>query len=170
MKDTWLSEGNKMNTNKDTEDNLIEISLPDCNLNDIQIVESLDMSTMNTINIPDNFIIGPLNSVDTITIDSSSFHNYNSPTISWSDTIMSSHNNVTIDTTGVNIKDNCDIKIGERSLKDFMDRVEDRLAILHPKPELEEKWENLKNLRRQYEELEKDILEKEKIMKILKEK
>jgi hypothetical protein len=40
---------------------------------------------------------------------------------------------------------------------------------LHPNEALEDKWEELKNLRRQYEALEKDILEKERIMKILKE-
>jgi hypothetical protein len=68
------------------------------------------------------------------------------------------------------MKQESDLKIGDRSLKDFMDRVEDQLAILRPAPELEEKWDQLKELRRQYETLKKDILEKEKIMKILKEK
>lgn len=75
---------------------------------------------------------------------------------------------VNIDADGVKIKEDGDLKIGDRSLKDFMDRVEDRLAILHPNEALEDKWEQLKDLRRQYEALEKDILEKEKIMEILK--
>jgi hypothetical protein len=77
--------------------------------------------------------------------------------------------NIQINTDGITMKPEADLKIGDRSLKDFMDRVEDRLAILHPNEALEDKWEQLKELRRQYEALEKDILEKEKIMKILKE-
>jgi hypothetical protein len=62
-----------------------------------------------------------------------------------------------------------DIKVDGKSLKQFMDNMEERLAILHPNPALEDRWEQLKELRRQYVEMEKDLLEKEKIMKILKE-
>jgi hypothetical protein len=47
--------------------------------------------------------------------------------------------------------------------------MEERLAILRPNPTLEDRWEQLKELRRQYVEMEKDLLEKEKLMKILKE-
>ena len=75
---------------------------------------------------------------------------------------------VNINTDGVEIKDGGDLKIGDRSMKEFMDKVEDQLAILRPAPELEEKWDKLKELRRQYEECKKDIIEKEKIMEILK--
>jgi hypothetical protein len=76
---------------------------------------------------------------------------------------------VSIDTDGMTLQESCDIKIGDRSLKDFMDSVEQRLGILRPNPDLEEKWDQLKELRNKYKELEKDILEKEKIMKILKD-
>lgn len=68
------------------------------------------------------------------------------------------------------MKEGADLKIGGVSLLDTIKNIEDRLAILHPNIELEGKWEQLKDLRRQYEALEKDILEKEKLMKILKEK
>jgi len=70
---------------------------------------------------------------------------------------------------GIDMPKDSDIKIGDRSLKTFMENVEQRLAILRPNPELEERWEQLKELRNQYETLEKDLLEKEKIMKILKQ-
>jgi predicted nuclease with TOPRIM domain len=50
-----------------------------------------------------------------------------------------------------------------------MDQVEERLGILRPNEGLESRWEQLKELRRQYQELEKDLLEKEKIMDILKD-
>ena len=77
---------------------------------------------------------------------------------------------VSIGSEGITMKDGTDITIGGRKLGDILATIEDRLAILRPNEELESKWETLKELRRQYEALEKDILEKEKLMKILKEK
>ena len=119
------------------------------------------------------FTIG---NIDTITLDSSSYITSGN-TINWNSNynygdygnITNSNARVNIDADGIKIKEDGDLRIGDRSLRDFMDRVEDRLAILHPNEALEDKWEQLKDLRRQYEALEKDILEKEKIMKILKE-
>ena len=61
-----------------------------------------------------------------------------------------------------------EVKIKGKSLTDTLSKLEERLAILHPNERLEEKWEKLKELRKQYMELETDILEKEKIMEILK--
>jgi len=76
---------------------------------------------------------------------------------------------VNISNTGIDMAAGTDIKVDGKSLKQFMDNMEERLAILHPNPALEDRWEQLKELRRQYVEMEKDLLEKEKIMKILKE-
>lgn len=61
-----------------------------------------------------------------------------------------------------------DLKIQGESIKELLEEIKDKLAILKPNPELEERWEKLKELRRQYVELEKDILEKEEIVRILK--
>lgn len=119
--------------------------------------------------------------IDTITIDANNFHTgsiTSASTLTWTQpydnyTISNTWNNdsrININNDGLSMKDDCDLKIGDRSLKDFMDKVEDQLAILRPAPELEEKWDQLKDLRRQYETLKQDILEKEKLMKILKEK
>jgi hypothetical protein len=77
---------------------------------------------------------------------------------------------VNIDADGLTMKAGADIKIGGKSLTEAIEKIEERLGILHPNSELEERWSTLKELRKQYMELEKDILEKEKIMKILKEK
>ena len=77
---------------------------------------------------------------------------------------------VHIDGDGLTMKKGADIKIGGKSLTEAIEKIEERLGILHPNSELEERWSTLKELRKQYMELEKDILEKEKIMKILKEK
>jgi hypothetical protein len=61
-----------------------------------------------------------------------------------------------------------DLKIKGKSLADAIDNIEKRLAILHPNKDLEERWEQLKALGEQYRELERDILEKEKIWETLK--
>jgi hypothetical protein len=90
-------------------------------------------------------------------------------TITVANTASSSSAWTTNASTGVNIAEGCDLTIGDRSLSKFMDQVEERLAILRPNEGLESRWEQLKELRRQYHELEKDLLEKEKIMDILKD-
>jgi len=77
---------------------------------------------------------------------------------------------VQINADGMQIKEGGDIKIGGKSLSEAIDKIEERLGILHPNPELEDRWDELKELRRKYNELEKDLLEKEKMWKILKEK
>ena len=61
-----------------------------------------------------------------------------------------------------------DVKIKGKSLTDMLDKIEERLAILHPNEKLEEKWLELKKLGDMYRALEKDILEKEKIWETLK--
>jgi len=61
-----------------------------------------------------------------------------------------------------------DIKIKGKSLGDSLERIEERLAILRPNDELEEKWENLRALRNAYKELEAEIIEKEAMWSILK--
>jgi hypothetical protein len=78
-------------------------------------------------------------------------------------------NTVEINADGMKIKEGGDITIGGKSLSEAIEKIEERLGILNPNPELEERWDKLKKLRKQYMEMEKDLLEKEKLMKILKE-
>lgn len=61
-----------------------------------------------------------------------------------------------------------DIKLKGTSLSEMLKNIEERLAILRPNPELEEKWDNLKELGRMYRELEAEIIEKQKVWDILK--
>lgn len=61
-----------------------------------------------------------------------------------------------------------DLKLQGKSLKDSLDKIEERLAILYPNEGLEKKWDNLRELRKQYMELEAEIIEKEKMWAILK--
>jgi hypothetical protein len=70
------------------------------------------------------------------------------------------------------VKGNADIS-GELTiqgvkLSERLDKIDERLAILHPNSELEEKWDNLRALRNAYMELEAEIKEKESMWSILK--
>ena len=75
-----------------------------------------------------------------------------------------------LNTSGkISIKgENADLDINGVSLKDFMARVEQRLAILTPDTRLEEEWSELKALGDRYRELEKEIHDRMKTFDILK--
>ena len=64
--------------------------------------------------------------------------------------------------------ENADLDINGVSLKDFMQRVEQRLSILTPDSRLEAEWEELRALGDRYRELEKEINAKMKTFDILK--
>jgi hypothetical protein len=78
----------------------------------------------------------------TYTIDTASID----PSFTFSD-----YNNFDSDIT---VSDNADIKIGEKSLKEFMNKVEDRLAILQPDPNKLEKFEALRKAYEHYKTVE----------------
>lgn len=61
-----------------------------------------------------------------------------------------------------------DVKIKGKSLVDMLEKIEEKLAILRPNEQLESKWDELRELRNRYKELEKEIIEKEKMWDILK--
>ena len=95
----------------------------------------------------------------------------NGTTTTWADdTITLSNINPGSGTLQVkgNAEFDGDIKLKGKSLSDTLSKLEERLAILHPNEKLEEKWEKLRKLRKEYMELEADIIEKEKIWSILK--
>ena len=60
------------------------------------------------------------------------------------------------------------IKVGGKDLVESLSKIEERLAIYKPNPELEEKWEELRELSKRYKELETEIKEKEQMWDILK--
>lgn len=61
-----------------------------------------------------------------------------------------------------------DVTIKGKNLIEMVERIEERLAILHPNPKLEDKWDELKELGKRYKELEAEIIEKEAMWAILK--
>lgn len=138
-------------------------------VDDISVLSSADISSLTIGNL-DSYILTTQDSIDfggmsnsgTYTIDTNTpfGNNYYSNSVNYG--------SVEIGSNGINMNQNTDLKIGDRSLKDFMDKVEERLAILRPNEGLEERWEKLKRLGNRYRKLEKEILEKEKIMEALK--
>ena len=69
----------------------------------------------------------------------------------------------------VHIKgENADLLINEKSLKTWMEKVEERLNILTPNPELEKEWDQLRRLGERYRKLEKKCREKADMWKKLK--
>ena len=53
-----------------------------------------------------------------------------------------------------------DLVIGDKSMKTWMEKVEERLNILTPNPEMEQDWDDLRKLGERYRKLEKKCKEK----------
>ena len=64
--------------------------------------------------------------------------------------------------------DGADLDINGKSLKDWMEKVEERLNILTPNPELEKEWDELRRLGERYRKLEKKCKEKAEVWNKLK--
>ncbi len=85
----------------------------------------------------------------------------------WNDTISIASNDNSLVVKG-DAEFKGELTIQGKSLKESLAKIEERLAILHPNEELEEKWDKLRGLRKMYMELEAEIIEKEKMWAILK--
>jgi len=64
--------------------------------------------------------------------------------------------------------ENADIDINGKSMTAWMEKVEERLNILTPNPELEKEWDELRKLGEKYRKLEKKCKEKAEVWKKLK--
>ena len=64
--------------------------------------------------------------------------------------------------------EDADLLINEKSLKTWMEKVEERLNILTPNPELEKEWDQLRRLGERYRKLEKKCQEQSDMWKKLK--
>jgi len=142
-------------------------TLTGANANDTLIISG---SPNATIDLGDYGAAQPTYTIgsDTITLDTSTL-NYSasypsiyttgssgtSSTYSFYNTRIDPSVNITSD--GLTMKEGADIKIGGKSLTEAIEKIEERLGILKPNPELEDRWDQLKELRKQYMELEKDL-------------
>lgn len=147
----------------DTSDNTMSIS------NSIDLTTAVtdtlycyDNTTMNTINYPTGNVTGANNIF--ITTNTGTI----SPNWSITDTLTLGP----LQPTPLKVHGDAEIegnlKLGGKNINELLDKIEERLAILHPNTELEDRWEELKELSKRYKELERDIIEKEKIYNILK--
>lgn len=75
---------------------------------------------------------------------------------------------VILDQNGIKMEEGSDIKIGDFSLKESLNRIEERLNLLTTNQKLEAEWEELRKLGEQYRLLEKDIVNKMQVWDLLK--
>jgi hypothetical protein len=121
----------------------------------------LDSTALPSLTSSDIVTIGPLggydysgmNSIGNISITGGGT---SYTTINNSSSYFGSSTNPTVNITenGVEMAEGSDIKIGDRSLKTFMDTMEKRLAILQPNPKKLEKFEALQKAYNHYKMLE----------------
>ena len=64
--------------------------------------------------------------------------------------------------------EDADIKINDKSMVAWMEKVEERLNILTPNPELEKEWDDLRRLGNRYRALERKCREKAQMWEALK--
>jgi hypothetical protein len=92
------------------------------------------------------------------------------PNLSYSYTTNGAWQNA-LSGTSLVVQSDAEIKgnliVDGKDVMKLLDKIEERLAILHPNTELEERWEELKELSKRYRELEAEIIEKEKVWAIL---
>ena len=110
---------------------------------------------------------------DTITVSSNS--NYSSITSPYTVTLGGNFPNAIYTTAGTNTAPwfnstsakiqldgpNADITVRGWSLVDAVKRIEERLGLYQPNPELEKEWEDLRALGEQYRKLEQHIKDKQ---------
>lgn len=120
----------------------------------------------NTLTIVDStYSANPYNYTTVTTNGPSAYPYILSDTISISDYLNTSHQGLKVNGDA---EIDGDLKIKGKSIVDMIENIEKRLAILHPNPELEDKWEKLKLLGEKYRKLEQEIIEKQKCWDILK--
>ena len=59
--------------------------------------------------------------------------------------------------------DEADIEINGISLKQTLEDIQQRMAILQPNPELEKEFKELREIRQKYIQLERNLLEKKEM-------
>jgi hypothetical protein len=90
----------------------------------------------------------------------------------WQSPNITLSQNTNLNGSQLSIKGDADIDgdliVKGKSILTSLEKIEERLAIYKSNPELEEKWDELRDLANKYKELEKEIIEKEKMWDILK--
>ena len=137
------------------------------NYNTTMIGDSLDPVT---ITVPNNTSSGSLYwGLNGTSANPGQVYTTNGTSGSWGNISLAEPN---LNGATLSVKGNADfegeVTIQGKSLTGMLEKIEERLAIFHPNPELEDKWDELKELGKRYKELEAEIIEKEKVWSILK--
>ena len=102
-----------------------------------------------------------------MTLDTSTFSGgFNG--ITYADISNSYNSGVTIQKGNLQLNEDADIKIGERSLIKTLDTISERLAILETNSKLEAEFAELRNLGNQYRQLEQELKERMVTWELLK--
>lgn len=129
---------------------------------------SLDFSDLSSSTMADTITVsGGAQTVPVYSVSTSSGMNLNG-TLNWDNFQFSDLNVQASNTLKIDGPD-ADVVINGESLVDTLRGIQDRLAILRPNPELEQRWEQLRDLREQYQRLEQEILDKERAWQALQQ-
>ena len=126
-------------------------------LDTITLTGSLDQySNINTITLPNSTFtyggatVGGITTINNINANSQ----WTTGTSGYTFNNSITPSTVNINTTGIEMAAGTDIKIDGQSLKEFMKKMEQRLAILVPDPKKLEKFEALKKAYEHYKTME----------------
>ena len=136
------------------------------NYNNTMIGDSFDTSTSGTVTIPNNTSNGIYWGLNGTSASPGQVLTSTGTSTGW----ITSDPSLKGSTLKVNGDADFDgeVTIKGKNIADMFSKIEERLAILHPNPELEDRWDELKELSKRYKELEQEIIEKEKVWAILK--
>ena len=138
--------------------------------NTTMIGNSVNTGTPSTVTIPNNTTNGRLYwGLNGTSGGSGQVYTTNGTNPGWGNITLAEPalNGATLKVNG-NADFEGEVTIKGKSLSEMLEKIEERLAILHPNPELEDRWDELKELGKRYKELEAEIIEKEKVWSILK--
>lgn len=182
MSITWNRQSNDSQLSLDFDDDVIRIDASMLDDSMAKTAGSLNLTSQGfTISsgLSDTITLGATGSTSSM-LGGQYNYNYATPTITMPTILTTGTNGInwsdlTYANTGqgaLQVKGDAefegDIKIKGKSLVDSLEKIEEKLAILRPNKKLEEKWEELRDLRKRYMELEAEIIEKEKMWDILK--
>jgi len=114
-------------------------------------IDSSTMYSSNTITLPSTTISGSGSAGYTIGSAGSTIYTTGTGTYNWNTTTSPS---VNISSDGIDMAAGTDIKVDGKSLKEFMSKMEERLAILVPDPKKLEQFAALKKAYEHYKLME----------------
>jgi hypothetical protein len=127
---------------------------------------SIDLSSIQ--NATSNLSVGNI-TINSSSVTSGVYTTNNTGAYPWINTV---HDTSIYGQKSLSVRGDAEIegklKIAGKDIGESLAKIEERLAILQINPELESRWEQLRELGEQYRKLEQDLLSKEEIYNILK--